>query len=181
MYHAWYENNTLVYLNAYLGHAVDLLQSCPEKITLYMGGPPYKVLIIVILKNSHHTCVGPHYKVPIIDIIHVRGPHYKVSIIAILKKAHCWGTPITRFPSLRVTRFPHSNHIVHVGGPHCEVPTFHIRYEGTIRVIDSYKVPTVACPCPWGLGALIISIYILRIIMPLTRSVHADICICGPP
>ena len=130
-----------------------------------------------------------------------RFPEYKsfqdmqwTSCKAILKKSHCtyegtplqgshhchpekitsymWGDPITRSPSLTVTRFPHSNHIIMWGTP---FQSSHIPYKvwWTIRVIDSYKVPAVdlnheelhtdsykvtvvVCPCPQGLGALIV-------------------------
>ena len=60
---------------------------------------------------------------------------------------------------MTVTRFPHSNHIIHVGDPVTRFPTFHIRYGGACEsltvtryphsiegrgpsVIDCYKVPT---------------------------------------
>ena len=39
------------------------------------------------------------------------------------------------------------SHITHVGGPYYKVPTFHISYGGTIRVIDSYKVPSFKSHC----------------------------------
>ena len=40
---------------------------------------------------------------------------------------------------MTVTRFPHSNHIVHVRGPCYKIPTFHIMFGGP-TVIDSYKI-----------------------------------------
>ena len=116
-------------------------------------------------KNHIIHVGGSCYKVPIIDSYKVpstcggtplQGSHHwqlQGSYIHII--SYMWGDPITMFPSLTVTRFPHSHHIIHVGWPHYKVPAFHIRYGGTIRVIDSYRVPTVACPCPQGLGALI--------------------------
>ena len=78
-----------------------------------------------------------------------------------------WGDPITKLPSLTVTRFPHSHHIIHVGRPCYKVPKFHIRYGGTIRVIDSYKVPALACPCVRGLKALIMIGIVRNISSPL--------------
>ena len=70
-------------------------------------------------------------------IVHVGDPITRFPLLA----SYMLGDPITRFPSLTVTRFPHSNHIIHLGGPSNNVPTLHIRYGGTIRGADSYKVP----------------------------------------
>ena len=92
------------------------------------------------------------------------------------------GDPVTRFPSLTATRFPvhmQTCYMVPIidsykvpiftsyckcGGPHYKVPTFHIRYAGTIGVIDSCKVPTVACPCPRGLGAFSFASHVIAFI-----------------
>ena len=63
-----------------------------------------------------------------------------------------------------LSKLARKNHIVHVGGTIQYL--FHIRYWGTIKVIDSYKVPAVdsdhvvhmrgmVCPCPPGLRALL--------------------------
>ena len=84
------------------------------------GGPHYKVPIIDSYKVPR-TCVGPCYKVPIIDSCE------KIT-------SYMWEDPVTRFPSLTVTRFP-----VHVGGPCYTVP-----------IIDSYKIPTFISYCTCG-------------------------------
>ena len=117
-------------ISLWLGHAVDLLRSHPEKITSYMwGGTP--------LQGSRHC--HPEKNL----IVHVGDPITRFpSLPSWQNHIIHGGDPITRFPSWTVTRFLLSNHIIHVGGPCYKVLTFIIRYGGTTRVIDSYKVPT---------------------------------------
>ena len=124
----------------------------------YIGGPHYKVPIIdsyeknhiihvgeTLLQGSHHwqlQCSQYMWGTPLHGSHHWQLQSSHIQIILIM-----WGKPITRFLPLTVTRFPHSHHIIHGG---TLLQGFYIPYKvwGTIRVMDSYKVPTVVCPCP---------------------------------
>ena len=95
------------------------------------------------LKNYIIHVGGPHSKIPIIDSYEKitlciwGGSCYKVPIINSYEEkitSYIWEDPVTRFPSLTVTRFPvhvgdpttwflsltvtrfpHANHVIHVG------------------------------------------------------------------
>ena len=88
---------------------------CSFHLAFYVRHHCVRLLVVVI------CWIGP-------DVIRTHsGPLAKLSWKITLYMCR---DPITRFPSLTVARFPHSNHIVHVGEPHYKVPTFHIRYGG---------------------------------------------------
>ena len=128
------------------------------RFPVHVGGTPLQGFYHWQLwKKLHCTCGGPCYKVPIIDSYQVPS----TSAGTLLHGSHHWqlqGSHIQIISYMwgdSITRFPHSPHIMHVGGT--PLQGSHIPYKvwGTIRVIDNYKVSAVACPCPRGLGALL--------------------------